>query len=88
MIIHEVFCPGCGTDLQKPQMVTVHFSADGQEFDRLSSVNDEGHLVDTEDGLISKGFHAGSYCNRCDEQLDELIDDQAQDHNQAQVQWY
>lgn len=88
MIIHDVNCPGCGTDLKKPESIAVHFSADGQEFDRLSSVNDEGHLRDTEDGLISKGFHAGSHCCTCSEQLEELINDQAQAVAQDQEDWY
>ncbi len=75
-VIHEVKCSGCKADLTRLNAVKVHFSIDGEaEFDRLLSVDAEGHLGDTQTlgGLIAKGFHAGSACFSCGEQLEELV---------------
>lgn len=73
---HETDCPSCGADLTQSDSISVHISAGGHEFDILSSVDTDGLLQDTDDRVIASGFHAGSNCNECDEQLDELLADQ------------
>jgi hypothetical protein len=56
-------------------MVKIHISAGGVEGNTTSCVTKDGRLIDTPDGVIAKGFHAGSYCYGCGEQLDELLPD-------------
>lgn len=68
---HPLVCV-CGADLTFPGAVQVHVSCAGEEFDVLSHVTSDGELVDTEDGLVANGYHAGSWCSECGELLDEL----------------
>lgn len=80
-IIHTTSCSGCGSDLRKPDSVVVLFIMDSMSdqqsdasFDRLSQVDETGLLVDV-GNLIKSGFHAGSTCVACNEQLEELVED-------------
>lgn len=76
VIFHETDCPTCGADLTQPDGVNVHISAGDVQGDTASCVDPkDGHLIDTPDGVIAKGFHAGSSCGGCGEQLDELVSD-------------
>ncbi len=91
-------CHNCEHDLTQPEAVRVHLSAGGHEFDLKSSVDDDGKLHDvssygrglgpvSEVGLIAAGFHAGSYCTGCDEQLEELFDDSVM-LTEGDERWY
>lgn len=73
VVRHPLKCE-CGEDLTQPESVEVHISADEQEFDRLSSVDENGLLRDM-DNLIANGYHAGSCCWGCGEQIDELFNE-------------
>lgn len=86
-VIHEVKCK-CGEDLTVEESVCVHISVGGREWDVWSCVDQYGHLyADAPDDLIAKGLHAGSFCSKCGEQLEELVDDDAV-QGEEQEQWY
>ncbi len=70
VVKHNSAC-ACGADLTKENAVEVHISVAGHELDILSQVA-FGLLDDTEDEVIKNGYHAGSNCAACGEDLEEL----------------
>lgn len=70
-VFHDPTCE-CGADLTKHHAVVVTYSTGGHIFERPSEVYPSGKLRDTEDRLIENGYHAGSHCAACGEQIEEL----------------
>ena len=83
-VIHETECPDCRSDLTQVGSIRVHFSVEGQESDCLSRVDKDGRLWSDVGPLIASGCHAGSDCNCCGEQLEELVADE----EPKTMQWY
>lgn len=79
LIRHRLTCESCRSNFTKPNSIDVHFSVCGEQFIRLSYVNELGILQDVDGGLIKKGFHAGSCCESCGASIDEEVTDLALD---------
>lgn len=79
LIRHKLSCESCRSNFTKPNSIDVHFSVCGEQFIRLSYVNELGILQDVDGGLIKKGFHAGSCCESCGASIDEEVTDLALD---------
>jgi hypothetical protein len=70
-VYHKLVCPKCGINFTAPGTVEISFSCADHVFQRTSQVTDSGRLVDIDD-LVRYGFHAGSCCFGCAEQLEDL----------------
>ena len=66
-------CPECHTNWNEEGGVDILFSVGGHSFQVPSRLDEEGQLVDVEDGAVAKGLHAGTHCGHCCEPLVNLV---------------
>ena len=64
-------CPECGVDLTRDGAVEVALSCAGRVMTALTLLDDEGRLLDTDEGAVAKGLHAGAVCATCGENLSD-----------------
>lgn len=70
-----VDCPFCSDDLTDHEICGVDVTlviADSVAQEVDLALDKDGHLVDTEDGAIAKGFHSETRCGRCNRPLTEF----------------
>ena len=68
---HNTRCDQCDADLVETDSIEITFSCADHQFERYSSVQSNGLLLDVDD-LIEHGYHAGSRCVECGCVLEEL----------------
>jgi len=67
---YDVTCPECGADLRQEGAVTVSFSnGDRVTHEDPSQLDEDGKLLDPS-GMVAAGYHAGTECTKCKENLD------------------
>jgi hypothetical protein len=75
-IWHPAQCK-CNADLTVADAVMVHFSCAGQVIDHKSRVRDTGLLCDV-DRLVEFGYHAGTSCSGCGDEIPEIDEPELQ----------
>lgn len=71
-------CPECGHDLTacddsgifpEPTGITLELVVSGRAISVNTHLSSDGTLIDTDDGAVAAGFHSGTNCGGCGEQL-------------------